>query len=907
MHGKKISLLLFLLVPFVADAQFIRLTGNAVDTVGPLPNVLMMAVKFNDSVLVDFSRSGKNGIFKPLRLKTDTYIVILSHPAFSDKTYLLVPTERDTVFNFRNVKMPPKSIMLREVEVIAHNEKSYYKGDTLIFTADSFKTAVNASVEDLLKKLPGVRVDAAGKITVQGRQVDQVLVDGDEFFGSDPTIATRNLNASSIENVQVYDKKNESTEEGANETLKVLNLKMKDGKKGYFGKVSGSSDFQKFYENELLANRFKGNQKISVFGLVANTPKQAFGGQDAYKFGLTGEQGWSYNDETGAWSNNNIPGTGIPFTLKSGYYFGDKFGTKTKVNSDYTLNQNELLTGSETNTQFFLQDTTYRNSRIRSSKSKTQAHNFNFHLIQKLDSLTELSVIPRIKYNNAESSNNQTDDFISGNEITTRRTTIVNNSKSENTDANILFKVTRNFLKKDRVLNVSYQPVYTSGRSNSFLNTSFYYYNQQANDSFLVQERTQDNLKVEHNAALSYTEPLTKKLKTELLYNYTSNHNTTNRNTYDLQDAGQDIFNPNLSNNFDNQRVINRAGTKLIYDVKKYRVVIGSYFRNIYQENLNVTTGSKSHLTVNNILPLATFNYRISQGSNFSFNYITSSQQPDLMQMQPVRDNSDPNRISIGNPDLRPTFTNNGSLNYYFYKGISDVNFWSGANFNSTNNQISYKTTYDEQGKAVTQPINVNGNYNTNLWLGGGFPILKKFLKVYYNFNGSRSNNVSYVNNVMNISQNSSFNPGLTLEKNVEKFNVRVAGDYSYNVPKSTISVRSNQPYYSYGLEGDVTVKLPKKFTVSTDGKYTNNGNRTPGYNLNYFILNASVSKMFLKSENLILSLNANDILNQNINNQRSISSNQIVDTKTQVIKRYFLIKLMYKFNSQNTKNDGDD
>jgi hypothetical protein len=132
-------------------------------------------------------------------------------------------------------------MVLNEVEVIAYKDKSYYKGDTLIFTADSFKTRPNATVEDLLKKLPGVRVDAAGKITIQGKQVDQVLVDGDEFFGGDPTIATRNLNAASVENVQVYDKKNESTEEGKEETVKVVNLKLKeDAKKGLFRQSFGS-------------------------------------------------------------------------------------------------------------------------------------------------------------------------------------------------------------------------------------------------------------------------------------------------------------------------------------------------------------------------------------------------------------------------------------------------------------------------------------------------------------------------------------------------------------------------------------------------------------------------------------------------------------------------------------------
>jgi len=906
---KKIPVLLFLLCSLFSKSQSLRLLGNINDTAskGGLPNVLLMVLKFNDSTLVRSTRSNSSGIFKLVRVPLDTYIVILAHPNFSDKTYLLVPSPKDSVFNFKNVVLPPKSVLLNEVEIIAPKEKSYYKGDTLIFTADSFKTAPNATVEDLLKKLPGVKVDANGKITIQGKEVDQVLVDGDEFFGSDPTIATRNLNASSIENVQVFDKKNESAEEGASETLKVLNLKMKDdAKKGYFGKVSGASDFQKFYEAEFLANKFKGSRKVSVFGIVANTPKQAFNGGDTRKYGLDNEQQWTYNEETG-WTNNSNQGTGIPLTIKSGFYFNDKISKNTKVNSDYTYGQSQLLSGSETNTQFFLTDTSYTNLKLKTNESKNQNHNFNFRIIQKLDSLTELTVNPKIKYNVSDNLNVQTDDFISENNITTRRTVLKNKTTGDNIDANVLFKVSRNFMKKDRNVSITYQPVYTTSKSLTKLNTDFIYLNGQANDSSIIQQRTQDNFKLEQNGSITYTEPFTKKIKAEFSYYYTHNQTKNNRETFNYRSTGYDLLDSNLSNNFQNKRVINRAGTKLIYEVKKYRISIGSNFRNIEQENLNITTGKKLQLSVNNILPMASFNYRINQGSNVNLTYFSSSQQPEIMQMQPVRDNTDPNRISIGNPNLKPTFSNKLSFNYNFYKGIKDVHFWSGGNFMNTNNQISYATNYDDQGRAVTQPININGNYNTNAWFGGGFPIFKKFMKVYYNFNGGFSNTVSFVNGTKNISQNTNLGPGLSIEKNAEKFNVSFGGDYSYNVPSSNISVQSNQPYYAYGIEGNVVIKLRKKLILITDGRYTNNGNRTPGYNLNYFIWNATIACLLLKTENLVLSVNGNDLLNQNINNQRYISSNQIVDTKTQIIKRYFLIKLLYKFNNQKTKVEDDD
>ncbi len=908
-----IPVLLFLLVSVALKAQDIKLRGNIADTSQKqgLPNALLMAIRFSDSALVNFTRTGADGFFKPIKIPLDTYIVIISHPAFNDKTYLLAPSKTDSVFNFKNVVMPPKSIELQEVEIIAHREKSYYKGDTLIFTADSFKTQANATVEDLLKKLPGVRVDAKGKITIQGKEVDQVLVDGDEFFGSDPTVATRNLNASSIENVQVYDKKNESQEEGQNETLKVVNLKMKeDAKKGYFGKVSGASDFDKFYENELLANKFKGNQKISLFGIVANTPKQAFGWGETDKYGLTGEQPYSYDEESGSWTSNNNEGTGIPQTIKSGIYFNDKFGKNTKLNTDYTFNQNQLQSGTETNTQFFLEDTSYTNNEQVKKTSKNQSHNFNFRLTQKLDSLTELTITPKIKYAKTDNSSYQSSRFISEEGELTRQTDIANNSTAENTDASVQLRLHRKFMKKDRSFTLAYTPSFNNSINTTHLNTRFLYYKNQLPDSTLNQQRTQNNGKMDHTAAMTYVEPLGKKFKTEVSYSFAHVNTTSNRKTYDFSGDAYDSFNPALSNSFDNTRMINRAGAKLIYDVKKYRISIGSNFRNTQQQNLNVSTGQKLNLNVNNILPLASFNYRISQGSNLAAFYNSSSQLPDLMQMQPVTDNSDPNRIAIGNPNLKPAFTNNVNMNYYFYKGVSDVNFYGGFGASNTNKQISYTTTYDSLGRAITRPINVDGNYNANMYLGGGFPVFKRFLKIYYNFNANFNNNVSYVNGVKNISQNSGFGPGLTIEKRMDGFEMSLGGNYSYDIPKTNISAQSNQPYYSYTLEGQLNIRLPKKFNLTADGKYTNNGNRTAGYNINYFILNAALSKTFFKAENLIVSFNANDILNQNISNQRYITSNQIVDTKTQIIRRYFLLKVVFKFNSQKTKSDdeyGDD
>ncbi|MCE3225586.1 MAG: hypothetical protein K0S32_137 [Bacteroidetes bacterium] len=888
-------------------SQTMRLSGNVNDTAAKqvLPNALLMAVKFKDSTLVDFSRTDKNGFFKPIKVPVDTYIVIISHPNFSDKTYLLVPSKKDTAFAFKNIVLPGKSVQLNEVEVIAYKDKMYYKGDTLQFTADSFKVKQNATVEDLLKKLPGMKVDVNGKITVQGKTVDQVLVDGDEFFGTDPTIATKNLNANTVETVQVYDKKNENTEGGGDETVKVVNLKLKeDSKKGYFGKITGASDFQKFYENDILVNKFKKNMKVSAFGLFANTPKQAFSWRDANDYGLNNESGGNYDAESNTWTSNGNNPSGVPQTLKTGFYFNDKFGKNTKINADYTFKQNRLFAGSETNTQFFLQDTSYSNAQIVKNNSLNQGHNFSMRFTQKLDSLTELTVRPRINYKKSEYNNSQIDDFISQSDELTRQTNIENKGNSESIDASTQIKIEQKFMKKDRVFSVNYTPSYYNSTAANNLGTDFRYFKGQLPDSSLLQKRNSESYRLEQNASLSYTEPWSKKFKTEIGYGLSHNLNNSFRKTLDYNGQAYDIINPNQSNDFRNKRITHRVGGKLIYDVKKYRISIGTNYRNIYQENINVTKEQKLSNTFHNVLPFANFNYRINQGSNFTINYSSNNQQPDLQQLQPVADNTDPNRISIGNPALKPQFSNNINTNYYFYKGVSDRNFYAGGNFNHVINEINERTSFDSLGRSVTTPVNINGNYFIGWWAGGGFPVFKRWMKIMYSFNSDFNNNVAYINDQQNVTQNLSLSPGLQLEKQSDKFEAGVSGYYHYNVPKQTISVQSNQPYYSYDLNAHFNIKLPANFRIMGEGNYTDNGNRASGYNINYVIVNAAVNKTFFKAENLITSIEAFDIFNQNISNTRSVESNKIVDRKTQVIKRYFLLRAIYKFNSKTQKKE---
>src|ERR1035437_7067019 len=241
MNKNFVVFLLFFLTSISVFSQRMTISGNVRDTISniQLPNAVAIAIRIKDSTLVAFTRTNQKGLFEFSNLAIDTLQIIVSHPKFGEQSFYVFGSPTNNTFDFGKIVLPSKSQQLKEVVIYAFKDPVYYKGDTMVYTADSFKVRPNATVEDLLKKLPGIKVDAQGKITSQGKAVDQVLVDGDEFFGTDPTVATRNLAANAVESVQVYEKKNESTEEGAAETVNVMNLKLKDdAKKGYFGKIS---------------------------------------------------------------------------------------------------------------------------------------------------------------------------------------------------------------------------------------------------------------------------------------------------------------------------------------------------------------------------------------------------------------------------------------------------------------------------------------------------------------------------------------------------------------------------------------------------------------------------------------------------------------------------------------------
>jgi hypothetical protein len=227
-----------------------------------------------------------------------------------------------------------------------------------------------------------------------------------------------------------------------------------------------------------------------------------------------------------------------------------------------------------------------------------------------------------------------------------------------------------------------------------------------------------------------------------------------------------------------------------------------------------------------------------------------------------------------------------------------------GGNLSHVINDFSDDVRYDSFGRTITQPVNVNGNYNAYAYFNSTFPIQILKTKLSPNIDGGVNNRINLVNGIQQYTREYSAGAGLDFSIELDKFYFSGGGNFSYNDPESSISEQSNQPYHSQNYFVDIYFEFPKKFIFSTDARYIINSRRANGYNLNYVIWNASVSKKFFKNDNLELSIEANDLLNQNINTSRTVTSNSIIDSKANVIQRYILFRAIWRFKDKKTKRD---
>lgn len=911
-------LIIFLFCGLIAQAQNMTIKATVVDTNAKtiVRNAVGMVIRVRDSVLLDFKRTDKMGQFNFI-VPIDTVEFIIKHPEYGDYRSYIFGSKENNVFEMNPLAMPELSSEIEEVVIFAYKDPIYYRGDTLVYVADSFKVKENAVVEDLLKKLPGMSVDANGKITNQGKEIGQVLVDGDEFFGSDPTLATKNLAAKGVDQVQVYEK---DAEDGSDEKIQVLDLKLKEeAKKGYFGKVNLAGGVNEitspnkgFYESEFLFNKYSKDQKMAVFGLASNTPKTNFGFGDLFKYGISEGRNWmNESDDQQSYSDNGDNNSeGIPQTIKTGFYIDQKAWKGARVRLNYTYSQYDVTAGSQSLSQYILTDTTYTTDVNNTNQEGYKQHAIGLKFTQQIDSLSRIEFEPKFNISNTQIGSNSYTKFIAENDTLTRSTDINNNTISEGLNANTTVRYFKDFKKKNRKLQARYNLVSSNNAADGTLNT----FDKDALTGDTIplgtfdQKKENRNITIAHTAYINYVEPIAKKWKTEFDYEYYKNANDQRKTSFNPVSGEYVDVDSLFSNQFSSDRQQQRIGAFLIYESAKGRISFGSRIRNVSIDNYNFFTDATINQQQTNILPRVVLTYKFTQSSRLRVQYNTNSSLPSVDQLQPVRDNSNPNFIQIGNPDLRPNYSHSLNANYNMWSGLSGFYIYSGLNYSRQTDAFSSSTEFQSNGTTVSKSINVDHADYLYYWGGVGLPFKKvKDLKLNVNLNGNLTSSENFINALKNETKNLGIGTDLSLEYNGDSLNLELGAGIDYNKPTNTLSTFSNQPFTNYNFTSRIDWTLPHRWFFKTDATYNINTGRTAGYNINYVIWNMSINRSFLKTGNLLFGIEAYDILNQNVSNFRTINNNVIVDQRTNIIRRYFMAKMTLKFNNNKTKVAEDD
>ena len=911
----KLFLLLILASPLTFKSQNMSIFGNVIDTLNnsAKKNAVVMLVRLSDSNMIDFKRTDENGGFY-FNIPIDTVEIIISHHKNDDKIIFFFPSKDRLSLNLSNTILPEKSEMMNEVTIYAFKDPVFFRGDTLVFLADSFKTKENAVVEDLLKKLPGIEVDKNGSITSQGREVNKVLVDGDEFFGSDPTIATKNLGAKSIESVEIYEEENTDSDETAEETIQVMDLRLKeDAKNGYFGRVSGGTDFNKFYEGELLFNKFNKDFKLSVFSLASNTPRANFGYGDIKKYGLSTDNGdfFSDNDRGGWWGGSNgFNNNGIPKTLKSGIFFSDKLNDKVKIGLNYTYNESSLVTNSNRNLQYLLRDTTFFIEEDNNTNQNNEDHLINARVNIQLDSSTSLEILPSYSLSKFNNSNIFENTFITEDTVINSKSVVNQEHDSESYNFSTEIRLKKDFKKKDRLLKYAIKYVDSENDENQKNITNNKYYNNVINGDTVDQNQDFLSSNRRYQSQFLFREPINKKWGLDIEHLFKINIGEQNRSTMnkDLTNNEYTLLDTLFSNSFENFKLTNRAGLYYVYRHKKDRLKIGGYVRNVqlrsFDEFKNPLTDS---LNFWDVLPQINYRHKFNSSQRLRFSYRTNSRQPSLNQLQPVQNNSNPNKIIEGNPDLIPDYSHKLSATYNHWKGLTGSYIWTSLNYRRVVNPFSNQMSFDDFGRTISKTINIDSAVNqyTSYNLGGKIPLGNSPLGI--NIRNFSSHNItnSVINGFRNQTTTLSQNNELTLEWETDSLFIEIGAEISYSKPSNSLNIVS-QPFVTQYYFLDTEIELPWNMTFFSESGYTINTQRSEGYNINFLIINFSLEKRFTKRENIILSIEGNDVLNQNIIAQRVVQNNLIIDNRTTIISRYFLARLTYKFNNNKTKSQDE-
>jgi hypothetical protein len=871
----------------------------------PIESATIYLTREKDSAVLEYTISNKQGAFefKVAPQNTSTTLKV-SFPELEIFTKNIQTINNDVDFGI--IELSKLDYEIETVLIKNDIPPIRIKKDTLEFNAASFKLRPDANVETLLKQLPGVEIDADGKITVNGKEVNQILVNGKPFFDKDGKVALQNLPSTIINKVQVTDtktKKEEKTDAVASSNNASINLTIDEKKnKGFFGKALAGYGSDERYESSGIINYFKNKTKVSVLASANNINSVGFSMDEVFD-----NMGGGRNGSRMYSKQNSGSKSGITESNLVGANYSDNYFEKVDFSSSFFRSGTSNRNKNKTNNTTFLPNGTFKTNYESSTKTDSDYNDFSFMTDIKIDTTMSIVFEPKMSYNKRTNYNStRSNSFENSNLLNDFTSDNISESLSKTFQSSTTF--TKSFRKKGRNISLVLNNENNSNDDDVKLNSVTNFYQNSDPSDIRNQISNRKNTTEKYRLNFEYAEPITDSLTVKLgsIYDYKFNGN--DEETFDFNNSINSFSNRNdlFSNTIKSKTSELYTYAGISVNKKKYNFDVELGTMSLHNVNTSDYLGLATSLDKNFMLPEANVHgsYKFSKSKNIWFNYNVNYSMPSTTQLLPIQNVSNSLNTIVGNPDLNINKNHSVYLSYrnFDYATRSGYGFYTGINYYE--NQVTSKTIYDANRKRTTTYVDINGNNNT--WFGLYWNKSIKKEKVNYRYEFRVSNNLGYdkgfVNGELYTSSSYSFTPSA-------KFNYEITDKLtiapSYNFVKEFVSYSNytidKTSFYSHRMNLQITSYWPKNWTFGNDFGYNFNSNLGAGFKKDFYLWNTSLAYSFYKDK-FLAKVKVYDILNQNQSNKRTISATSIIDEENVVLKRYVMFSLTYKIHMFDSK-----
>lgn len=809
-------------------------------------------------------------------------------------TYTQQVQVKDKAVNLGRLYFSPDVQVMEGVVIQAKFNQSVQLGDTTQFNAGAFKTAPDASGQDLVEKLPGITVQD-GKLQAQGEDVQQILVDGKPFFGNDVNVALQSLPAGVIANIQVFDKKSDKAELSGfddGERIKTINIITKpNSRRGQFGKVTAGYGTDNSYQVGASVNFFNNDRRITVTGLSNNINMVNYSADP-------NSQGDSRTQD------------GLINTNSIGINFGDNWGEKVEVSGSYLLSHRENLIKRSLIRDYMASDSGQVYNEDNDILGKNFDHHFRMRFEYNIDSNNRILIRPNISLKHEDRSDNflghTVTDYGPLNETENKSTA---DYADYDFDNNIYYS--RKFAKKGRSLTVSQNIGYHTNEDNGYRIARNRYFRKSDSVEVLNQYTHRDRTGLSWSSRVGYTEPIGERGIAELEYKVGNRINDSDKLSYNVFDEGPESYNvidTALSNTFNSNYLTQEVELGYQYATEQLRIQAEMEYQHASLNNdQEFPKPFEMHRSFNSLLPTLRLGYKFSKFQNLNIDYDTWTNEPSIGQLQDVIDDSNPLHLRTGNPELDQTYTNRVRARYRAHNPESDQSFFLYLASSIKQNNIVNSLTIAEEttewnedivlerGSQLSRPVNLDGYWDFYSYASFGKPV--DFIKSNVNVNGSINHvkRPGLINDQLSYVNTSNFRVGLSLSSNIsEKIDFYISTGSRYNIVQNSLRPALSNESFNQITRLRYNWVFGEGFVYRTELRHQVRTGLADDFENSSLLVNMSLGKKFLKNDLAEISINVYDLLEQNNNIRRNVSELYVEDTRSTVLERYFMLTLTY-------------